>query len=262
MEQFDKNTHNEILKLMNDCPVYSEIIGKYALFLKYDKNNIDQLYAVHTWATDVMSSFLPLLNYIEDATKSAIIKFLKHKNGEQWINYVETYKMTQVYEGIERTKFAFWTELLKIDCLKTKNGERLILKDNIEILFDLKDNEVEYSTMIQNIDKVRMFRNNIIHHRHIWEINPNFSPKNINECIRDLKKHYLLFFMTLKNINKHKSYFFSKHNIIENFNENCSIDKLNHTIYMYSDHNLKNKIDMEIQKMLKEYKCPKSSQKK
>ena len=63
MEQFDKNTHNEIIKLINNCPVYNEAIGKYASFLQYPKDNIDQLYAVNVWANDIMSSYLPILNY-------------------------------------------------------------------------------------------------------------------------------------------------------------------------------------------------------
>ena len=257
MDNFDKNTHNEIVKLVNTCPVYGESLGKYATFMGYSKNNIDQLYAVHIWSEEVMSCFLNILNHIEEAIKSSLIRTLNSEIGSNWYSYLNTYKMTQSYEGIERTKFSFWTEILKLDCLQYSNGQPFNLEDFKSSLFD--DKEVNFKEIIKIIDKIRHFRNNIIHHRVIWEINPDFTPKSIHELLRDLKKNHLLFFMTLKKINKNKAYFFSKQNIVENFEYICSMDYLNHIIYKYSDPCLRNKIDMEIQKILKKYKCPKSS---
>jgi hypothetical protein len=255
MDSFDKNTHNEIVKLMDTCPVYSESLGKYAEFMKYPKQNIDQLYAAHVWASSVSSCFLNILNHVEEAIKSSLIKVLVEHLGDNWHKRLNTYKMTQPYEGIERTKFSFWTELLKHDCLKDKNNSVFCLGTVKHELFEI---DVDYDEVIKVIDKIRHFRNNIIHHRVLWEINPDNTPKNIHELIRDLKKNHLIFFMTLQKINKNKAYFFSKRKIIENFDNICSIDNLNHLIYEYSDPSLRNKIDMEIQKILKKYTCPKS----
>lgn len=245
-----------ITELALNCLIYSKKIKEYSLFFKFNNNNVDQMYAAHLWSNEVYSKLLPMLGYLEDVFKSSIITLLVKYQGEDWYKKLNTYKLTQMYEGIHLTKFYFWIELLKIDNIFINNGENIFkLSDyQSELFFDKKMSIKEFLNIV---DLARNYRNNIVHHEFIWKLNPLYTPSNIHECIRDLKKNYLLFFNTIKKIVPIKARFFCSKNIIDDFENICSIHYLNDMIYNSSDHVLQNLIDNEIHKIIKNYKSKK-----
>lgn len=246
----------DIVNLALNCPIYSKKIEEYSIFFKFNKNNVDQMYAAHLWSNEVCSKLLPILGYLEDVFKSSLINLLIKYKGTDWFNHLNTYKLTQMYEGNQLTKFYFWIELLKIDNIFNNNSENIFkISDHESELF--YDKKLSIQKFLSIVDLARHYRNNIVHHEFIWKLNPNYTPSNIHECIRELKKNYLLFFNTIKRIDPMKANFFCSKNIIDDFEKTCSIHYLNSVIYNSSDHVLQNLIDNEIHKIIKNYKSKK-----
>ncbi len=247
---------DSIINLALNCPIYSKKIEEYSVFFKFNNNNVDQMYAAHIWSNEVTSKFLPILGYLEDVFKSSLISLLIKYKGEDWYKQLNSYKMTQMYEGIHMTKFYFWIELLKIDNIFLNNNEKIFkISDYSDELF--YDKNLNIKDFLNIIELAKNYRNNIVHHSFIWKLNPNYQPSNIHECIRDLKKNYLLFFNTIKKIDPIKANFFCSKHIIEEFESICSINHLNNIIYKSSDHILQNLIDNEIHKIIKNYRSKK-----
>lgn len=247
---------NKIINIALNCPIYSQKIDEYSIFFKFNKENVDQMYAAHLWSNEVCSKILPILGYLEDVFKSSLVSLLIKHRGEHWYKYLNTYKLTQMYEGLHKTKFYFWIELLKIDNIFLNSNDSVFrISDYHSELFN--DNLLSIKEFLDIIELARNYRNNIVHHTFIWKLNPNYLPNNIHECIRELKKNYLLFFNTIKRIDRNKASFFCSKNIIDEFEKICSINHLNQLIYLASDHILKNLIDNEIHKIIKSYKSKK-----
>lgn len=247
---------NQIINIALNCPIYSKKIEEYSIFFKFHKENVDQMYAAHLWSNEVCSKILPILGYLEDVFKSSLVSLLIKNKGENWHKYLNTYKLTQMYEGLHKTKFYFWIELLKLDNIFLNSTDSIFrISDYQHELFN--DNKLSIKEFLEIIELARNYRNNIVHHNFIWNLNPNHQPSNIHECIRDLKKNYILFFNTIKRIDRNKAGFFCSKNIIDEFENICSINHLNQLIYQASDHILKNLIDNEIHKIIKNYKSKK-----